>query len=203
MLLDFEKLIKKYNMNISGVLHIGAHYGQEYNIYKKANIKNMRFFEPLSSNYKELIRHVPSNLCYKTALGNYTGTAVMNVEKSNNGQSSSLLDPVLHLIQYPHIQFFMKEVVPITTLDSFNLFEYNLINIDVQGYELEVFKGAKETLPFVDYIITEVNREEVYRNCARVEQLDEFLSNFNFSRVETTWDGITWGDALYAKNTSV
>lgn len=203
MLLDFEKLIKKYNMAISGVIHIGAHYGQEYDAYKKADIKNMQFFEPLSSNYKELIRQVPSNLCHKTALGNYTGTAIMNVEKNNNGQSSSLLDPVLHLIQYPHIEFFMKEVVPITTLDSFNLIGYNLINIDVQGYELEVFKGAKKTLPFVDYIITEVNREEVYKDCARVEQLDEFLSTFNFSRVETTWDGITWGDALYAKNTSV
>ena len=146
MLLDFEKLIKKYQMNITGVIHIGAHYGEEYGIYTKANIEKMQFFEPLSSNYEELIKNIPSNLCHKTALGNYTGIATMNVEKNNKGQSSSLLEPVLHLIQYPHIEFNTTETVNITTLDSFNLSGYNLINIDVQGYELEVFKGAEKTL---------------------------------------------------------
>jgi len=200
MLLDFEKLIKKYQMNITGVIHIGAHYGEEYGIYTKANIEKMQFFEPLSSNYEELIKNIPSNICHKTALGNYVGTATMNVEKNNKGQSSSLLEPVLHLIQYPHIEFNTTETVNITTLDSFNLSGYNLINIDVQGYELEVFKGAEKTLPSIDYIITEVNRQEVYKNCVRIEQLDEYLSAFNFSRVETSWDGITWGDALYVKN---
>ena len=34
MLLDFDNLIKKYNMNITGVIHVGAHIGQEYEIYR-------------------------------------------------------------------------------------------------------------------------------------------------------------------------
>ena len=29
MLLNFKELKSKYNMNISGIIHIGAHYGQE------------------------------------------------------------------------------------------------------------------------------------------------------------------------------
>ncbi len=52
---------------------------------------------------------------------------------------------------------------------------YNFLTIDVQGYELEVFKGSRETMKNIDYIITEVNRDELYKNCARVEQLDKFL----------------------------
>ena len=47
--------------------------------------------------------------------------------------------------------------------------------------------------------MTEVNRVDVYKNCAKVDELDEFLKSFGFIRVETTWDGITWGDALYIK----
>ena len=47
--------------------------------------------------------------------------------------------------------------------------------------------------------MTEVNREEVYKNCPRVEELDHYLSQFNFERVETTWDGVTWGVAFYIK----
>jgi len=87
------------------------------------------------------------------------------------------------------------------TLDSFFDKEtnYNFINIDVQGYELEVFKGGKKTLESIDYIMTEVNRDEVYKNCPRIEELDTYLSTYGFERVETTWDGGTWGDAFYIK----
>jgi hypothetical protein len=74
-----------------------------------------------------------------------------------------------------------------------------LINIDVQGYELEVFKGGKDFLNEVDYIITEVNRDEVYKGCAKIDELDSFLAPYGFNRVETTWDGGTWGDAFYIK----
>ena len=84
-------------------------------------------------------------------------------------------------------------------MESQDKSKYNCIVIDVQGYELEVFKGSSNYLNSVDYIMTEVNREELYKGCARVEDLDSFLSDYNFKRVETTWDGISWGDALYVK----
>jgi hypothetical protein len=78
--------------------------------------------------------------------------------------------------------------------------EYNFINMDVQGYELEVMRGAMNTLDKIDYIISEVNKEELYENCVRVDRLDNFLSKFGFKRVETNWEGVTWGDALYIKD---
>ena len=77
--------------------------------------------------------------------------------------------------------------------------DYNFINIDVQGYELEVFKGAVNTLKNIDYIISEINRDEVYANCAKVDDLKNFLSQYGFELVEETWDGQTWGDGLFIK----
>jgi len=47
--------------------------------------------------------------------------------------------------------------------------------------------------------MTEVNNSELYENCAKVKELDDYLSTYDFERVETTWDGVTWGDALYIK----
>ena len=64
---------------------------------------------------------------------------------------------------------------------------------------MEVFKGAKNTLNEIDYIICEVNRDVVYYGCPMVDELDDYLNKYNFKRVETTWDGNTWGDALYIK----
>jgi hypothetical protein len=35
-----------------------------------------------------------------------------------------------------------------------------------------------------------------------VEEIDSYLSTFNFKRNTTSWDGYTWGDALYIKDTT-
>ena len=79
--------------------------------------------------------------------------------------------------------------------------KYNFINIDVQGYELNVLKGAEKTLKNIDLIISEINKEEMYKDCAKVEDLDDYLSSHNFQRIATYWqqDGGTWGDGLYLK----
>tara|TARA_B100000965_G_scaffold362182_1_gene344050 strand:- start:137 stop:385 length:249 start_codon:yes stop_codon:yes gene_type:complete len=73
------------------------------------------------------------------------------------------------------------------------------INMDVQGYELEVLKGATETLKNINYVYCEVNRDEVYENNAYVEEIDEFLAGYGMERVETNWAGDIWGDALYIR----
>lgn len=203
MLLDFKKLYKKYNMKIDGVIHIGAHYGQEYLLYKELNIKNMSFFEPLKKNFSVLENNIPIDehiKLYNFALGRENKNVSMYVESINNGQSSSILKPKLHTEQYKNIIFNEIEEVKMKRLDDINLvYKHNFINIDVQGYELEVFNGSKETLKNIDYIISEVNRAELYENNVFVDKLDEFLKDYNFLRVETSWDGITWGDALYIK----
>lgn len=203
MLLDFKKLYKKYNMKIDGVIHIGAHYGQEYLLYKELNIKNISFFEPLKKNFSVLENNIPIDehiKLYNFALGRENKNVSMYVESINNGQSSSILKPKLHTEQYKNIIFNEIEEVEMKRLDDINLvYKHNFINIDVQGYELEVFNGSKETLKNIDYIISEVNRAELYENNVFVDKLDEFLKDYNFLRVETSWDGITWGDALYIK----
>lgn len=205
MLISLDKMIYQYNLNIKGVLHIGAHYGQEYKDYINNNIKNIIFFEPLMNNYNILLNNInlSENIkAYNMALGNITGEIEMYVETFNQGMSSSILKPDIHLQQYPNIVFNKKEIVKIDKLDNiiFDKDNFNMINIDVQGYELEVFKGSIKSLDYINIIYTEVNRDEVYKNCSKVEELDIFLKDFNFERVLTSWDGNTWGDALYIKN---
>jgi FkbM family methyltransferase len=138
---------------------------------------------------------------FEIALGNTKGTIEMFVEEANQGQSSSILEPRVHLLQYPQIEFLYKIDVPITKLDllPFSRPDFNFINIDVQGYELEVFRGSTETLKSIDYIYAEVNRDELYKDCARVEDVSKFLGEFGFEMVNVWWLGGSWGDALYVR----
>ena len=207
MIISLDKIVKKYNLKIKGVIHIGAHYGEEYLPYKEQGIENMIFFEPVVSNYQRLIENLafyekPEYLrTYNLALGNEVGKKEMFIETVNHGQSCSVLEPGTHLKQYPKITFDKKETVIMSRLDRilFDRTKFNMINIDVQGYELEVFRGAEITLSSIDIIYTEVNFEDVYKNCCHVEDLDRFLGKFGFVRVLTDAGPKTWGDALYLK----
>ena len=205
---EFDKLVKQFDMKIRGVIHIGAHYGEEIETYLSHGIEEQLLFEPQPEVYQVLLNNIPEDadkiIPFNCALGSETEYGVeMFVEQANKGQSSSLLKPKLHLQQYPHIQFTGKNTVNVFTLDEIMIGlkkeKYNLINIDVQGYELKVFEGAVKTLHGIDYIYSEVNRAEVYEGCPMVEELDEFLGQFGFERVDTQWIGNVWGDSLFCK----
>ena len=75
------------------------------------------------------------------------------------------------------------------------------MNIDVQGAELLVLKGAENTLKTVNAVYTEVNTDYVYKNCALIEEIDEYLFRHGFKRTETKmWRNHPWGDALYLRS---
>ena len=54
-------------------------------------------------------------------------------------------------------------------------------------------------LPNVDYLYTEVNSDFVYKDCALVSELDDYLIQFGLERVETNWTPYKWGDAFYMR----
>ena len=204
MLINFTSLYNKYGMDIKGIVHIGAHYGEEIQEYVENGIQKITVFEPLSQNFNilaERMQEVNADIQgYQVALGSEKGTATMHLS-SNEAQSSSILKPKQHLELHPDVLFEGTEDVEVSLLDEYDVGDANFINIDVQGYELEVFKGSTETLKQIDYIYCEVNRDEVYEGAPMVEELDEFLGEYGFVRVETKWPETyyTWGDALYIK----
>ena len=94
---------------------------------------------------------------FNFALGNENKEMIMNIERDNQSQSSSLLPPGIHIAQYPHIRFLDTEKVNVFRLDDIfpdNKLNKNwLMNLDCQGFELEVLKGSQNILPYVQAII--------------------------------------------------
>jgi len=204
MLFSFRNIQEKYNMDIKGIIHIGAHRGQEISDYIDGGIQDIILFEPLTANFEilaENLAEMNANISgHQVALGNEEKRVTMYLS-SNEQMSSSILRPMKHIQNHPTVLFEGTEEVDMMRLDSYSdeTEEFNFINMDVQGYELEVLKGGTETLKHIDYVYCEVNRDEVYENNAYVEELDEYLANYDMDRVETVWSGGIWGDALYIR----
>lgn len=210
MLLNLSDLIDKYRLNITGVIHVGAHYGEEVAQYHKHYIKNIILIEPCTPAFNILKNKFGSHHHIKLvhcACAAVDGEADMFTETANKGQSNSLLQPARHLQHYPDIKFNGTERVIVRRLDNvmigINKNNYNMINMDVQGAEGAVIIGGKETLSHIDYVYTEVNDDsaQLYRNATKITDLDELLKDFQ--RVETSWTAQGWGDALYIRKTKL
>ena len=205
--MKLEFLVSNYNIISQGIAHIGGWKCEEVHKYKKlfGDIPVV-FVEPnnkLKPFIDENLKYYKKVRCEYVALGNKDSQVFLNLNFSNPdnddiGQSSSVLEPLLH----PPIGT-KKVEVEMTTADKlFKEDNVDFLSIDVQGYELEVLKGAEKLLNQVKYVITEVNKTEQYKGCVLIDELDDYLNRFGFLRMETEWwggDG-DWGDAFYIKD---
>jgi len=81
-----------------------------------------------------------------------------------------------------------------------------LIKIDVQGYELEVFKGATETLAAVEAVVMEVSLLELYKGNPLLHEVIAFMHERGFqcydipTLMRRPSDGTLWQvDMIFAK----
>ena len=115
-----------------------------------------------------------------------------------------MLDLGTHATSYPEITYVEKIQITTSRLDELipENADFNFANFDVQGTELNCIKGLGNLIQKADWIYTEVNKKEVYKNCTLVSELDAYLKSCGFVRVDTRWvRGKGWGDALYARAT--
>lgn len=205
MLIPLEDLVNKYVIDLNGILHVGAHLGEEGPAYRTCGANKVWWVEGDPDTCKRL-RNIVSNFSNE----NYAIEAVVADEEgkeltfniANNGQSSSVLELGLHKQFHPEVHYEGKRTVYATTIDNI-VSGYNVIadflNLDLQGAELLALQGAKEYLAGCRYIYTEVNDREVYKGCALLPELDAYLDEFGFERVETLMTHAHWGDAFYIR----
>ena len=210
----FEKWLQK--AGVRTVLDIGANSGQftcaitavlpEVEVYS---------FEPLPEMYEKLRRKVGDRerchaFCY--ALGEEKGD--LHFWQNNFTKSSSLLPMTqLHKEAFPWTGESKLITVKVETLDSLAdriaLHPSVLMKIDVQGYELNVLKGAAKTLQEIDYIWVETSFQPLYEGQAGFGEVYAFLEKRGFGyagspeQLISPLDGsILQEDVLFVRNTA-
>lgn len=198
-----DNILQENGKEIKGVIHVGAHHGEELNKYVR--LPHVIMFEPNPECFKILKQNVKGFGIEETckivnkALGNFVGEHEMFADPT--GLAGSLLEPVIAK-DMPGLDFTEEFTVEVSRLDDEVPEEhpYNFLNMDTQGYELEVLKGGTKVLKNIEMVYTEINRAEIYKDCAKIEQMDEFLEEHGFRKIKEVWKcQQDWGDALYIK----
>ena len=131
-----RKRVLKYVKNWDAVYDVGAHIGFWARDFSE-RFDKVYCFEPCREHVRLLRLNVPSCLICPTAIGNKRQyVSLENHNKNNSGATSVTIggaEPKELMLTLDYFGECRKERV-------------GLIKIDVEGYELRVLEGAKETL---------------------------------------------------------
>ncbi|MEJ6000556.1 FkbM family methyltransferase [Paucibacter soli] len=178
-----------------GVLQLGASYGQELREFAENGIRAGVFVEPLPEPFANLAKNcslVPNYIAVNTLCAETAGKTYPFHVASNGGMSSSILAPGTHLAVNPGVHFTHTiNVVSSTVDDVLALVQANgraaavqaldLMYLDCQGAEFQIFRGAARSLPQFKYIYTEVMRNELYAGQVPFLSYCHFLDAVGFT----------------------
>ena len=192
-LLPFIKKIK----NINTLIDVGSNKGQFILLCIKFFPNLLIYsFEPIKEaliKQKNLLSFKNNIYFYNTGIGNKKKK--INFFITNRVDSSSFL--TINKSKNYNKNYYVKEKrkIKIQKLDQIlnnkKLIKPVLIKIDVQGFELEVLKGSKKTLPNIDYLLLEVSKNQMYNKQAIEIEIINFLKKEKFRiMVSSKWKRI-------------
>lgn len=164
----------------SGVLHIGAHEGQERDFYFQLS-KPVIWVEALRDHFEQLqnnIQEYPNQKAFNVLLDSSCLISRNFYITSNNGESSSIY-PLANNEYWNNLKNTDMYTLPSQRLDCFfdksQIVGHNYWIIDVQGAEIEVLRGSGDLLNYCKYLQIEISQEEFYIGGAQFEDLRKFL----------------------------
>jgi FkbM family methyltransferase len=176
-----------------GVLHIGAHEGQERGMYSNLGVRVM-WIEADPEIYSILVKNISrynNQKAVNILLGSKNKRKHEFYTSSNNKESSSIYNfgdgnsnKELKMIGKNFLQ--MKTLSSCFLPKTISLYPHWVI--DVQGAELAVLKGAEKLLNFCYSLEVEVTSQtlNLYEGGSKVNEIVAFLKSRGFTNIQNT-----------------
>ncbi len=209
MLIPLTDVLRyKSGASVQGVIHVGAHLGQEAEYYSENGIEkviwieaNPKLMKPLQENLKKY----PNQYAYHALISDKTAENVKFYIDNKGAFSSSHLPPDKIFNFYSGLHF--DEIIELSTVRLDDFLEeqniawenYNFLTLDIEGAELLALKSLGSHLSGFNWIYTEVRYYSSHKGCVLLWDLDDFLNQQGFSRIKLRMTPEYWGDAVYIK----
>ena len=205
--MTMEEYCERFFIKPRGLIHVGAHEGNEIEMYQRIGCEKVIFIEANPHVFKRLVGRtagIPGVIVINCVIAARNGVEQFYI--TNFDQSSSILRLKEHKKYYPGIVETTATQLPCRNLDTLiaeigeDYRQFNILSIDIQGAELLALGGARQLLSGLKMIYTEVNIEELYEGCALLNEVDGFLGAQGFARMNLELnDTRSWGDAAYLR----
>ena len=210
------KILKFLNeKNTENILDVGGHHAEFYKAFIENNIdfSSYMIFEPFPESFEIINKIEDSRLKkFNLGVGENKSSMTFNVSEWETSNTFSEVDVntfknKLKKVIYRTDPYITKLEVQVDSLDNICLKlekTFDVLKIDVEGFELNVLKGANLLLSsnLIRYIVIEIQREGSYLDYSPLE-IEKYLDNKGF-KLEKTFKilGLGIEDRIY-KNTNI
>lgn len=205
-----------------GIIHIGAHQGQEVEQYLLLGFAKIILVEANPVWYEFLkakFGHLPQIKIFNYAICDYDGETILHIHTSRSGSTEPAsifamkrFQEIVNTLHTPeHIK--VRAIKLDTLLKKYEIvdYDYNFLNLDIQGAEFLAIQGGVNTLKKLDVVISEVNLLELYENGATEEKIVSLLWQLGFKKKKAVYhslyEGTTtfpaWGECLFVRSSIV
>jgi FkbM family methyltransferase len=170
--LSANKFVPKY------IFDVGAYSGEFAKLCRKIwPLAKLTCFEVLPHRVAELRRWCDQDgnaIVIESLMGAKSDRAVPFHEMET---ASSVLEE--HTPQAAPVRLYPMQTID-EIVESKGIEAPNFLKLDVQGYELEVLRGARKTLPRVSAVLAEVNLIDIHRGAPLLDELVLFMRDSGF-----------------------
>lgn len=207
----YEHIPVLNGLQVDGIIDVGANRGQ-FSLACRLALPGVPIvaFEPIpgeAKTYRAVHGHSQQVVLLETALGDTAGQATLHLSQS--ADSSSLLAIGRRQSElFPGTQEVDAITVSVKRLDDLREQwtgrKQQLLKLDVQGFELNVLRGASETLKDCKFVYAECSDVVLYEGQALRAEVSAFLASHGFrefaSHNATFDDGqLIQADYLYVR----
>ncbi|HET6225684.1 MAG TPA: FkbM family methyltransferase [Bacteroidia bacterium] len=183
-------IFEKFNIDL--IIDVGANTGLYGKECRQSGYKGQLIsYEPLTNAFEKLIRNIkndPAWKAYNFALGSENSKQLINV--SANSHSSSILEiSDTHTNAETSASYIGKQEIQIKTLDSvFDDIKGKsreiFLKIDTQGFELNVLKGAANSLSKIHTVQLEMSLQSLYIGQPLYKDVMAFLHSNDYTLLD-------------------
>tara|TARA_B100000900_G_scaffold342815_1_gene306351 strand:+ start:48 stop:623 length:576 start_codon:yes stop_codon:yes gene_type:complete len=160
------------------IIDVGAWWGP-WSLHWQPHADKLEIFEPNHKILPMLEHNISTyNNCtlHKTALGEVKGTVSMGYD-THSGTN--------------HVTKSQGDI-EINTLDSYRFCHVDVIKIDVEGYELSVLNGAKQTITKQKPLLQIEMNKAGERYGIHKKQVHDLLKDWGMTRIAKIWPDQVW-----------
>ena len=194
---EYVGIFERIDVNIEGILHVGMWDFVEHDCYTKLVGHNVIGVEANKFIYETISKPVADRCGYKSF--NACVYSEDGLEKQFYlANDASSLSPVGN----NSVKVITKKLSTLVEENNIDMNQYDFLNIDAEGAELEILKGFEDNLKYINMIFLETSLDDRNNTGASHDVIVEWLKERNFSLAEMSdsYQDERWGDSIFLRN---
>jgi hypothetical protein len=183
-----------------GVIHVGMWKFEESDDYECLIGQNLIGVEANPYVYEEISNLVAIQhgfKAYNFAAWNADGESLDLYYDPSRMDCSTLFDNS----KESSFSVSTKKLDTLVLEENVDATQYNCLNIDAEGAELQVLQGYEDNISNVDYVLIETSLNDRFNSGSDLKILDDYLieRGFEIKEIDSKFANYGWGDAFFVR----